>query len=293
MPIAEYGDDYRARLAAGRLMLADLRVDVVGLARNCAMPLLRNLDLAITLGKAAKDWRVFVAENDSIDATKSILYDVGKQFPYNVFCHTADYGRTLKSHEWAGNRTIELAQYRTVCQEWVAGGQSDITLVFDWDAWGGWVEDGLLVGLYDLMTDDTAYGSSSVSLLETSQQTYDIKTGALTAGTHWVHYDCWALRLNCYWDDYGRGLGNWKHYWLPPVGTPKVKVASAFGGLTIYKTKDYLAGTYDGSDCEHVPFHRSIQEKTGRDLYLNPSQRTVMKWEPTDGQHDQRTDQPV
>jgi hypothetical protein len=48
--------------------------------------------------------------------------------------------------------------------------------------------------------------------------------------------------------------------------------------MTIYETGAYLSGTYDGSDCEHVPFHASIAAKTGRSLYLDPAMRTVMSW---------------
>ena len=57
-------------------------------------------------------------------------------------------------------------------------------------------------------------------------------------------------------------------------------MVSAFGGMAIYDTYAYLKGTYDGSDCEHVPFHASIAERTGRRLYLCPSMRTVMRWLP-------------
>jgi hypothetical protein len=48
--------------------------------------------------------------------------------------------------------------------------------------------------------------------------------------------------------------------------------------MAAYKTKDYLAGTYGGSDCEHVVFHKSIAEATGKHMYLDPSMRTVMSW---------------
>ena len=95
----------------------------------------------------------------------------------------------------------------------------------------------------------------------------------------WLHYDCWALRLNSYWDDYTNGLGGWKHQWMPPVGSPPVLVSSAFGGFAIYRNEAYLAGTYDGTrDCEHVPFHKSVAKATGQHLYLCPSMRTVMHW---------------
>jgi hypothetical protein len=63
-----------------------------------------------------------------------------------------------------------------------------------------------------------------------------------------------------------------------------VLVASAFGGLCIYRTEAYLQGTYDGvKDCEHVPYHASIAKATGQHLYLNPSQRCIMAWMTDDG----------
>jgi hypothetical protein len=68
------------------------------------------------------------------------------------------------------------------------------------------------------------------------------------------------------------------------VGSPPVHVVSAFGGMCIYDTYAYLKGTYDGADCEHVGFHRTMAERTGLRLYLDPAMRTVMHWmEPTDG----------
>ena len=58
-------------------------------------------------------------------------------------------------------------------------------------------------------------------------------------------------------------------------------MASAFGGLAIYRTAAYLRGTYAGEeDVEHVPFHRSIARETGQHMFLNPSQRMMMHWLP-------------
>jgi hypothetical protein len=63
------------------------------------------------------------------------------------------------------------------------------------------------------------------------------------------------------------------------VGSAPAIVASAFGGLAIYRTEAYLRGTYAGEeDVEHVPFHQSIAKATGQHLYLNPSQRMLMSW---------------
>jgi hypothetical protein len=100
-----------------------------------------------------------------------------------------------------------------------------------------------------------------------------------------LHYDCWALRLNSYWDDYTAGVGGWKYGFLPPVGSPPVPVCSAFGGMTIYDPMLFEAGVYDGSDCEHVTFHRSIAARSKLKLYLCPSLRMLMHWNLNDATH--------
>jgi hypothetical protein len=102
------------------------------------------------------------------------------------------------------------------------------------------------------------------------------------SGIDWFHYDLWALRgvgqQDCYFDTYQKGYGAFGYTFTPPVGSPPVLVSSAFGGMAVYRAADYLAGTYDGSDCEHVPFHRSIAGTTGRRLYLCPGMRTAVTW---------------
>ena len=182
--------------------------------------------------------------------------------------HTQTLNRQQFSSEFAGPRTVALAEYRTACQEWVRQhcADSTYTLVIDWDAWGGWSHAGVMHGVGSLATMTDAYGMASVSLMEYGPT------------KSWLHYDAWALRLNSSWDDYTAGIGGWKHSWVPAVGSPPIPVCSAFGGLAIYDTQAYLAGTYDGSDCEHVGFHRTIAERTGLQMYLDPAMRSVMHW---------------
>ena len=49
---------------------------------------------------------------------------------------------------------------------------------------------------------------------------------------------------------------------------------SAFGGLCLYRREAYLAGVYEGGDCEHV-FHHKAMQKAGYQLFLNPGSRYV------------------
>lgn len=107
------------------------------------------------------------------------------------------------------------------------------------------------------------------------------------------YYDLWALRTNaktnnCWYKD-----ACTKHSlkkWFPntdlkdhiPLDYPKLKVTSAFGGLTIYKTyllrghryvndNDCTFENCEHEDCEHVRFHESILKQYPRTrFYIVP-----------------------
>ena len=276
-PLQQFGPLFQARCEDGAARLRTSKVAIVGLARNCAVRLAENLGRLEHITSAAREWCLHIESNDCTDATLEVLHGFCKDRPQATF-HYQVLGRRQYGPEFAGPRTMALAEYRHNCQRWVksCAADADYVIVIDWDQWGGWSLAGLLNGLGWLVELPGAYGMASVSLLQ--WQTPDEQQ-------HWVHYDCWALRgvgqPSCYWDDYTVGLGGWKHHLLPPVGSEPVLVASAFGGLAIYRTDAYLKGTYDGTaDCEHVPFHQSIARATGQHLYLCPGMRCVMQWLP-------------
>jgi len=275
-PPAMFRDAFERCVALGTAELAASRIVVVGLARNCAPQLFGNLVRFARFAEMATDWRLHIETNDNEDATDELLAEFCNDNPQATFT-SQRLGHQQFGAEFAGPRTIAMAAHRTACQTWVRehAATADYVVVIDWDSWGGWLHDGLLSGFGYLKSMPNAFGMASVSLFEHDWG----------GGPQWAHYDCWALRLNSTFDDFLANQGNWKYTWLPPVGSPPVPVCSAFGGLTIYRTADYLAGRYDGSDCEHVPFHDGIARATGKTLYLNPSQRCVMHWLPeaTDG----------
>jgi hypothetical protein len=271
-------DLYYERCAEGSKHLSGSSVAFVGLARNCAPQLSCNLKLIASIGRSCLSWKLHVETNDNDDNTDQVLADFCSRHSQATF-KSQTLGRQQFSTEFAGRRTEALAEYRTACQTWVRerAASSDYVVVIDLDAWGGWHNPGVLNGFGWLGEVPEAYGMASVSLLQHPAYQTDA-AGQTQLIAAWLHYDCWALRLNSYWDDYTNGVGGWKHQWLPPVGSPPVPVCSAMGGLAIYRTPAYLSGTYDGSDCEHVTFHESIANATGQQLYLNPSQRCVMRW---------------
>ena len=272
-PPKPFAAEYAAQVGHGISWLATQRIAIVGLARNCAGSLAENLERVLPLCRMAKSWHLHIEANDCTDNTLQVLTDHARQHPRMTF-HYQDLGHAQFGSEFAGRRTEAMALHRTACQRWVRSLEvpPDLVVVIDWDLWGGWNEHGFLNGLGWLWQMPEAFGMASVSLFQ-----HDFGNG-----TNWYHYDLWALRgvgqAGCYFDTYQNGYGGFGYAWMPPVGSPPVLVSSAFGGMTVYRTAAYLAGTYDGSDCEHVPFHRSIAEATGQRMYVCPGMRTVATW---------------
>lgn len=283
LPPPEFAADYAAMVQLGADRLRHSKVAFVGLARSCAAALYGNLVRLEKLAACCREWCLHIEENDSDDDTVQVLVDFAATHRQATFA-SRRLGRGNYSAEFGGRRTIALAEYRTDCQRWVHenAADADYVVVVDWDAWGGWWHDGVLAGFGSLVDRQGAYGMASVSLLETPMLVSD-GAGEPKIEPRWAHYDAWAMRglgqPEVTWCDYTRGEGGWKHGWLPPVGSEPAIVASAFGGMAIYRTHPYLVGRYDGtSDCEHVTYHASIREAGEGFLYVCPSMRTFMRW---------------
>jgi hypothetical protein len=281
-PREEFASSFLARVREGERCLEHNTVAFVGLARNCGPHLEANLTRLAMLAEGCAGWHCHVETNDNTDNTVAVLDAFVDSYPNHASYRDRTLNREQYGAEFSGRRTIALAEYRTACQEWVRENAADtlFTVVIDWDAWCGWSHVGVLNGIGWMVELPGAYGMASVSLMEHPAWHHDEDGGGSLKPT-WLSYDAWAFRLNTYLDAYTRGQGGWFHSWLPFVGSDPIRVCSAFGGMCIYRTKDFLQGVYDGAtDCEHTHFHRTIAERTGKHLFYNPSQRTVMRWMP-------------
>ena len=279
-PDAEFAEAYASSVKYGRERAAEATVAIVGICRN-AMPWLpQTLRLIEETGAMFKSWSAFLYENDSADDTKDCLmaWQDGSQRCASLNIN----GRPHLNATIAPERTHALAEYRTACQRWVAHGERpDFVIVVDTDPWGGWSVDGVATSINHMAHDHSWYGMASYSWCE-----MNVGGQAFPA-----HYDAFALR----WNHWRRRDQQWTHHWHPAVGSPPIEFNSAFGQLAVYRGQSYLDGTYDGSDCEHVTYHRSIQERAMLDegdyyygpsytrLGLNPSSRCVSFWVPQDG----------
>ena len=264
-PDAEFANYYADFEEKGREDAKSLKVAFVAICRN-AMPFLPfTLEAVRKTGECFGDYKVFIYENDSVDETKDVLR--GWADGVRTFCSLNDNGRPHLNYTTEPVRTIALAEYRNACRKWASEKARgfDYVVVFDTDPWGGFSIGGIMNTIGRLETRDhwSTSGMASYSWCEWGPPSWPHRQAC--------HYDAFACRWT-WWKP--RQQMFWFHLWHPPVGSPPVKMNSAFGQLAVYRTKQFLTGVYDGSDCEHVTFHRSM----GGDFYLNPSMRCVSFW---------------
>jgi hypothetical protein len=269
-PDEEFANYYGEFADVGLDDAKSLRVAFVAICRN-AMPFLPlTMQYVQSAGECFEDYKVFVYENDSTDGTKDFLsqWSDGSR----RFCSLQDNGRPHLNSTKHESRTMALAEYRNECRKWVDGDSMDFdyVIVFDTDPWGGFSVGGILntIGRMDDREALWTSAMASYSWCEWGQPVWSQPT--------LCQYDAWACRWTG-WKERKDML--WFHLWHPPVGSPPVKMNSAFGQLAVYREDAYLRGVYRGGDCEHVAFHKSM----GGDLYLNPSMRCVSFWIPEEG----------
>jgi hypothetical protein len=274
-PHEEFTEDYWAAVAVGKEVAAEKRIAIVGICRN-AMPFLElTVGHMQFLASAFKSCQAYIFENDSTDGTKEFLSSV----PGWIEVESRDNGRPHLNYTKTSDRTVALAEYRNRCRDWVASnaGDVDLVIVLDMDPWGGWSRDGLMttVGMLESKAYADAAGMASYSWCQWGPPVW--------AEPIVCQYDAWACRLNHWVENPDM---RWFHFWHPPVGSPPVKMNSAFGQLAVYRRENFLRGIYQGGDCEHVHHWRSA----GGSCFLNPSQRVVSFWIPSDSEEQSEAD---
>lgn len=266
-----YQAGYEQKVADGAEAAMWSKVAIVAIARN-AMPFLDGTLLLVNeLAGRFKAAAMYVYENDSEDGTVEALDAFAAVRPWVTVEHATLQRPDLRGFE--PERTVALAEYRNRCRLWVENNaaDADYVVVLDMDPHGGFSVDGVLnsIGwireLKSRSSGDCGVGGmASYSLFVT------VKDGE----PELAHYDAYAARLN-WWEDRRNMTGHmWFHALLLPVGSPPIRMNSAFGGLAVYRTEAFLAPGvhYAGGDCEHVALHRSMAQ-AGYGLWLNPGCR--------------------
>jgi len=263
----DYVDSYKEHVEFGRVEARRQKLAIVSICRS-AMPYLTNtLRLVDELAGLWRDCSLYVYENDSTDETAAVLDDFAIRQWVTVE-HDTLGGADARGFE--PERTVRLAKCRTRCQEWVRRSAADANyvMVLDTDPHGGFSVDGVLnsLGWFCEMLGESFHRREPGAMAS-----HSLFVKKESGGYGVAAYDAWAARINHWADD--RQM-QWFHLFMPPVGSEPIPMNSAFGGLCLYRREAYLAGIYEGGDCEHVSHHKAMQ-RAGYQLFLNPSSRYV------------------
>jgi hypothetical protein len=260
----EFIDVYTEKINEGSTFIKDKNICITGLARNIESTIDNSLEYLSAICSLFNSCNSVIFENDSTDNTKNIL--TSWQNKHN---HLISY--SLNATHPTGSsksrlRTEALAKYRNICKQFIADKFTnlDYIMVIDLDFRGIDI-NGILnsFGWLSSSEIDAIVGSCYMIL----QDEHNNRTA--------LNYDSWAFRQN-WWNDNQEKMP-WFSRWFPFIGSPPMKVNSAFGGIGIYKADQYLSCDYEGYDCEHVCFHKNLYNKyINFNLCLNPSQLFII-----------------
>jgi hypothetical protein len=255
-PPAEAFDEYYRQVAQGYERMQGNRVVIAGLARDIEAILPTTIERVERLGGFFRDYRAVIYENDSCDRTRELLHDWSSSNPrVCVLSETRDDPVNLPSR--CLSRATRMAYYRARCHEVVTREFSrfDHVILVDTDLQGGWSYDGVA----------HTFGTSGWDFVGANGIIYRRRWLSPNAV---AHYDAWAYRIDGDFTSLTTKQVNRLKYHR---GQPLQPVYSCFGGIGIYRMPAYLAGRYDGSDVEHVTFHREMHRRGFNQTYLNPN----------------------
>ena len=265
----EFIEDYHLKIDEGKNFLLDKKIIVTGLTRNSGSYLIHNIAKIDLLKQYCKELSYFIYENDSRDNTVEVLNFLSlevKNFDYKSENLLLTSFGSIKSQE----RTMNLAKHRNTCLSYIRekSKNNHYVIVADLD-FNSFSLDGLL----------NSFGwLSHKKISAMAGFSFELKPIFSPEEKVPWNYDSWAYRDRHWYDVqldqiYPYDPMIWFGFWHPPVGSPPMIVNSAFGGMAIYKTKDYLSSIYDGYDCEHVCFHKNLYAANKNfKLGMNPSQ---------------------
>lgn len=272
LPVSkEFVDNYIKNIEIGKQYLSSRKIVFIGLARNIENKIYYCINQLIEFGKNAKDYKIVIFENDSTDRTKAEIENLMTDND-NIFLLSENYSRPQFGPVQDTERTMALAEYRNKLKDYVAKNflDYDFVVVTDLD-----FVDFSLDGCYNSFG---WFAKHSDTIDAIAGNSFEYKNVTISEQKSLWNYDSWAFRYT-WWNQlpvldsmtYSGML--WFGFFIMPVGSRIIPVNSAFGGMSIYKTEQFIQGLYDGFDCEHVCFHYSLKQKIPSfQMVVNPSQ---------------------
>ena len=244
-------------------------VAIVGIARNCARSIERDLAGLLRAASIFRRVHVLVVESDSDDRTPELLAQLSSRMP--ALRHLS-LGRL---RDQLPQRTARIAHCRNACLDELAANPLYAAVTH------------VLVSDLDGVSRDLD-SAALASCWRAEAPAWDMC--AANQGDY--YYDIWALRhpMWCPADAWAE-----QRALVPVLGTraadeialfsrmvhidprrPMIEVDSAFGGLALYRRDALLAARYVGLDangaevCEHVTLHAQMRADGAR-LFVNPA----------------------
>lgn len=259
-PAPDRAEEYSRFCRRGYARMRQRRVVIAGLCRDVEHILpatILRIEWLAALFAAA---RIVVYENDSCDRT-AVMLRRWAAHDRRVTAITETMSDPVNPNRRCASRAARMAAYRGRCQQEILDHHRDFdaVIVVDMDVMGGWSEAGVA----------NTFGHDDWDVVGSNGLIYR-RSGFVVNALR--QYDTWAYRS----DEQLRPLPSRNIApFVPERGTPPIRVGSCFGGLGVYRMEAFAAGRYDGNDCEHVTFHRTLRGRGFSRIFLNPSQITL------------------
>jgi len=249
---------------------------ICGIVRNCGRNLKKNIQTINQLCDLAKDYHVVMFENDSTDNTKQILTDWAEERK-KVHVSLNDFNTVTipEKHSvvnpiFSIHRIEKMAKYRNYYLDYIDKEKlsGDYVIIVDLDVHKIYIKG--IINSFALEYEWDALAANGISRAPSSffRKRY---------------YDAYALiecgQENSPQTEYSIKATQYKWAFLKP-GMPLIRVASAFGGLAIYK-REAIANCRYGIlpnedktvECktEHFFFYQQMKAREFDKIYINPA----------------------
>ena len=278
----ENPDAVMARSNSGMDMASTMSISFVGIAKDAAPYIDRNIQLAKAIGSKFKEYEIYIYENDSTDNTVDILlshhmfsdgninYDTEKR---PDLAYIRDDSPDIDPYHY--KRCVKLAEARNkyALRDYR---NFDIVCVVDWDIKGGWWISGFFHAVGSLMYLPDAACVGAYGVLGDMTGKLELEK---TDPNRRLMYDSFAFRdINAPEKTHISEVGRY-NFIRRDIGNEPVEVKSNFGGISLYKGELFDYETYSAKhwspetchvDCDHVCLNRSLREK-GHKIYMYSS----------------------
>lgn len=241
----------------GKEEVAQHKVVIVGIIRDNSAELPAVIEYIEHTGKAFKDYKVIIFENDSKDGTKEILSD-WRALNNRVKIISGSFKN--KKRPGIGFLAQARNYYLDKMQNDPIYDDFDIVMAIDMDMDLGWD----IRGIFD-------------SFNKIDKWDIVCANGTMPNGKM---RDAFAFRD----EEFPHTPVSYKDYWskivpeiqkIYPVTSTLMPVKSCFGGMAFYKKKFIKECRYisKNDDCEHVAFHECLTEHHNARIVMNLAQR--------------------